>query len=143
MNKEQIEKLIEVLEVGRDAAHEVAQRFHEEMKGYREAEHKQVDKDVADLNEAIAMLEVERALLVAAPNPAVALEPWAPSEEQFEQWRARHGLHHSHNEAFYDAASLYLEATPPALAGSQVQAAGDALDAWNDALEKAAKRGEA
>lgn len=78
----------------------------------------------------------ERALLAAAPNPAVALEPWAPSEEQFEQWRARHGLHHSHNEAFYDAASLYLEATPPALAGSQVQAAGDevnereAFEAW-------------
>lgn len=69
MNKEQIETLIEILEVGRDAAHEVAQRFHEEMKGYREAEHKQVDKDVADLNEAIAMLEVERALLAAAPAP--------------------------------------------------------------------------
>lgn len=85
----------------------------------------------------------ERALLAAAPNPAVALEPWAPSEEQFEQWRARHGLHHSHNEAFYDAASLYLEATPPALAGSQVQAAGDTSleDRVRDAV--AAALGEA
>lgn len=72
----------------------------------------------------------ERALLAAAPAP-IQKEPaapvaWQPSEEQFESWRSRHGLHHSHNEAFYDAASLYLDATPPALAGSQVQAAGDA-----------------
>jgi hypothetical protein len=50
------EKLKEALEIGRDAAHEVAQRFHEEMKGYREAEHKQVDADVATIEAAIASL---------------------------------------------------------------------------------------
>jgi len=57
MNAQELQKLKDALEIGRDAAHEVAQRFHEEMKGYREAEHKQVDKDVADINEAIAMIE--------------------------------------------------------------------------------------
>ncbi len=57
MNTQDLQKLKDALEIGRDAAHEVAQRFHEEMKGYREAEHKQVDKDVADIEEAIALAE--------------------------------------------------------------------------------------
>jgi len=50
------EKLKDALEIGRDAAYEVAQRFHEEMKGYREAEHKQVDADVATIEAAISLL---------------------------------------------------------------------------------------
>lgn len=60
MNTEEIIKVLDALETGRDAAHEVAQRFHEEMKGYREAEHKQVDEDVSVIEEAINIVKAER-----------------------------------------------------------------------------------
>lgn len=46
---------IPALEIGADAAHEVAERFHLEMKGYREHEHNARDADVATVRRALEM----------------------------------------------------------------------------------------
>jgi hypothetical protein len=71
MNNKDIRRIIDALETGRYAAHEVAQRFHEEMKGYRHAEHMQVDADVAEIQECIALMEgwiAERAVSPAGES---------------------------------------------------------------------------
>lgn len=57
MTPEQTKKLIEALETGLYAAQEVAQIFHRDYKGYRHAEHEQVDKDVMEIQDAIKILE--------------------------------------------------------------------------------------
>jgi hypothetical protein len=54
--KAKAEAVKEALEIGRDAAHEVAERCHQEFAGYKEHRHKAVDADVATIDAAIALL---------------------------------------------------------------------------------------
>lgn len=60
--------LREALEIGRDAAYEVAQRYHQEMAGYRPQAHKQKDADVAKIETALAAL--------SQPMPEAAAQGW-------------------------------------------------------------------
>jgi len=54
-----LEKLKEALEIGRDAAQEVANRCHQEFAGYKEHRHKAVDDDVATIEAALAMFSAQ------------------------------------------------------------------------------------
>jgi hypothetical protein len=49
-------QLIEALEVGLDAAVEVAQDYHHKMKGYRLDEHDRLDQDVAIIATVLALV---------------------------------------------------------------------------------------
>jgi hypothetical protein len=66
----------------------------------------------ADVDKAIA---AERKVLVAQRTEQEPVqEPWKPTDADYKEWWDRHGLHGpTAREAFYDAASLYLDATPP------------------------------
>jgi len=62
-----------------------------------------------------------------------AQEPWKPTEADYKEWCDRHGL--TSREAFDDAASLYLNATPPAAQRTWVGLTNDELlDCWNGYL---------
>jgi hypothetical protein len=72
MDAQEIQRVKDALEIGYDAACEVAQRFHEEMRGYREAEHKQVDADATEVNNCITLVGMwltERAVSPAESVP--------------------------------------------------------------------------
>lgn len=55
------------------------------------------------------------ALRKAADDKAGGYEPvaWTPTEQQCQEWLQRHGLHPADRDAFFDAASLYLQHTHP------------------------------
>ena len=65
---------------------------------------------------AAALDEEGMYLVHQTAQPAPVQEPkWKPTEGDYKEWWDRHGLHEpTSREAFYDAASLYLNATPPA-----------------------------
>lgn len=50
------QQALEALAIGQDAAHEVAQNYHEAMAGYRPARHIAVDDDVRKIEAAITVL---------------------------------------------------------------------------------------
>ena len=49
-----VDRIIEALEIGRDAAAQVAAEYHESMRGYRPEQHAARDADVAKIDAAIA-----------------------------------------------------------------------------------------
>ena len=57
------------LEIGRDAAQEVATHYHEAMRGYRASEHEAKDNDVRTIEAAIASL-AEPSMNGRIPLPA-------------------------------------------------------------------------
>jgi hypothetical protein len=56
MTDEQKAKLLEALEIGRDAAFCEAQEYHAGMMGYRQRQHDRLDADVKTIDEAIELL---------------------------------------------------------------------------------------
>ena len=56
MTNEQKAKLLEALEIGRDAAFCEAQEYHAGMMGYRKRQHDRLDADVKTIDEAIELL---------------------------------------------------------------------------------------
>lgn len=70
-------QVLEALEIGHDAAWQVAVEYHAAMKGYRQAEHDAKDADVAKIADAIAAL---RAAL-AAPAAGMQMVPIEPTPE--------------------------------------------------------------
>jgi hypothetical protein len=61
-----LEKIIEALELGAECALEVANDYHERMAGYKQQRHDQLDADVRQIKDAIAVARVMRALPQAA-----------------------------------------------------------------------------
>ena len=72
MTNEDRQTVIQALEAGRDAAAEVATRYHEAMAGYRKSEHERLDADVARIDAALAIMRREREPLTDANRRAVA-----------------------------------------------------------------------
>jgi hypothetical protein len=72
LNQQNIIRIKEALEIGYDAAGVIAQRFHEEKRGYREAEHKQVDADAAEIQACITLME--RMIAERAVSPAESVQ---------------------------------------------------------------------
>lgn len=60
MTPEERNTVIEALEIGRDAAAEVAARYHDAMAGYRKHVHDKMDDEVARLDAALAIMRRER-----------------------------------------------------------------------------------
>lgn len=56
MTPEERNTVIEALEIGRDAAAEVAARYHDAMAGYRKHVHDKMDDEVARLDAALAIM---------------------------------------------------------------------------------------
>ena len=56
MTNEQKAKLLEALEIGRDAAYCEAQEYHASMMGYRQRDHDRLDANVKIIDEAIELL---------------------------------------------------------------------------------------
>ena len=52
-----LRQALEALEVGRDYAFETAERFHIEMRGYKQQRHDAMDADVKQIDSAIAALK--------------------------------------------------------------------------------------
>jgi predicted Fe-S protein YdhL (DUF1289 family) len=59
MTPEERNTVIEALEIGRDAAAEVAARYHDAMAGYRKHVHDKMDDDVARLDAALDIMRRE------------------------------------------------------------------------------------
>lgn len=57
IDKDAKEKIIYALEIGRDAAYQVAQEYHGAMAGYRQSTHEQLDCDVRMIDDVIEMVE--------------------------------------------------------------------------------------
>jgi hypothetical protein len=57
INKETKEKIIYALELGRDAAYQVAQEYHGAMAGYRQSNHDMLDNDVRMIDDAIELVK--------------------------------------------------------------------------------------
>ncbi len=56
MTREVMQQALEALEKGREAAQEVADRFHAEMAGYKQRRHDALDADVQSIDRAITAL---------------------------------------------------------------------------------------
>jgi hypothetical protein len=52
-----LRQALEALEIGREYAHQCAEQFHVEMRGYRQQRHQVMDADVKELDNAIAALQ--------------------------------------------------------------------------------------
>lgn len=66
--REAAQQALEALVIGSDAAHEVAQNYHEAMAGYRPARHIAVDDDVRKIEAAITALRAALAEPVQTPH---------------------------------------------------------------------------
>ena len=84
--REAATQALEALAIGQDAAHEVAQTYHEAMAGYRPARHIAVDDDVRKIEDAITAL---RAALAEPVEPvawrfkAMIGMPWSLSDDGY------------------------------------------------------------
>ncbi len=75
MSRELLQQALDALEIGREAAQEVADRFHAEMAGYKQRRHDALDADVQNIDRAIDAL---RAALAAPQGEPVAWQ-WLDS----------------------------------------------------------------
>ena len=55
IDKETKDKIIYALELGRDAAYQVAKEYHGAMAGYRQRDHERLDNDVRVIDDAIEL----------------------------------------------------------------------------------------
>lgn len=66
----------------------------------------------------------------------MAARGWKPTEAQFKEWAGRHGVHlERERDAFFDAASLYLTASPAASEGAK-HPDDEAVDRFAQAMKE-------
>ena len=93
MTNEDRQTVIQALEAGRDAAAEVATRYHEAMAGYRKSEHERLDADVARIDTALAIMRREREPLTDEQIDALWRAPMSADWEHREFARAIESAH--------------------------------------------------
>jgi hypothetical protein len=64
MNKTDLTKIIDALEISLDNAIEVANDYHAKMAGYREYRHKRLDEEVNIVREALMIAKREQSTIL-------------------------------------------------------------------------------
>lgn len=70
-------ELIEALTIGRDCAAEVANSYHNAMKGYRQYQHDALDADVAKIDAVLAALATQPQAPQGAVKPCGCKSDWS------------------------------------------------------------------